>query len=310
VATPALEFRDVSKTFRSRMSGSEVVALSGVSFDAASGEVCAFLGPNGAGKTTSINILMGFLFPDYGEVRVLGCEPGDVRAKKRIGFVPENFAFYKFMTGPRLLRFHMALAEQRENDGRLVSELLAKVKLDGYEELKIGKYSRGMVQRVGIAQALLSGPDLLVLDEPTSGLDPAGRAEVLELLAEFKAEGKTVFLSSHILPEVEQICDRVIIIDRGRLVRSGRLEEMLESGDRVEIVVRQLAEEVEAAAVQRGAAVARTPHGVCLTADACLKRELVETLWNAGCDVISMNPVKSTLQELFLKLVGDHEAAK
>jgi ABC-2 type transport system ATP-binding protein len=167
-----------------------------------------------------------------------------------------------------------------------------------------------MVQRLGIAQALLADPQLLVLDEPTSGLDPAGRKDVLQLLTDLKAHGKTVFLSSHILPEVEQICDRVVIMDRGRLVRAGRLTEMLAGGDRVEIVVDQLPEETEQAVAARGAVVARDPHGVRLLAEAALKRELVEALWIAGCDVIAMNPVKSTLQDLFLKLVGDYEGPK
>ncbi|HUP05469.1 MAG TPA: ABC transporter ATP-binding protein, partial [Bryobacteraceae bacterium] len=178
---PAIEFREVSKTFHNRFSEEWTTALSSVSFQAAQGEVCAFLGPNGAGKTTGIHILMGFLRPDSGEARVLGYEPGDIRAKQQIGFVPENFAFYRYLTGPQLMRMHLALAGRPEDDG-LIAELLAKVKLSGYEHLKIGKYSRGMVQRLGIAQALLADPALLVLDEPTSGLDPAGRKEVRQLL--------------------------------------------------------------------------------------------------------------------------------
>ncbi len=308
--SPAIEFREATKVFHRRFSEIRVAALSNVSFEAAPGEVCAFLGPNGAGKTTSINLLMGFLFADSGEIRVLGFEPGDIRAKRRIGFVPENFAFYKYLTGPSLLRMHMALAGRREDGGAHISELLAKVKLSGYEKLKIGKYSRGMVQRLGIAQALLADPDLLVLDEPTSGLDPAGRREVLQLLAALKAAGKTVFLSSHILPEVEQICDRVVIIDRGRLVRAGRLSEMLESGGRVEIAVDRLPEEAEAACRERGAEVARDGDRAVLTLDSALKREIAERLWSAGCDVISINPAKSTLQDLFLKLVEDYEGTR
>lgn len=307
MATPAIEFRDVGKTFFHPFSGERVTALSGVSFEAAQGEICAFLGPNGAGKTTGINILMGFLAAGAGEVRVLGYEPGDIRAKQQMGFVPENFAFYKYLTGPKLLRMHMALAGQPANGGSRIDELLAKVKLDRYKTLKIGRYSRGMVQRLGIAQALLAQPRLLVLDEPTSGLDPAGRREVRELLMELKAEGGTVFLSSHILPEVEQICDRVVILDHGHLVREGRLAEILDSGDRVEIVADGLPEETEQAATARGVAVERDAQGVRLTVAAAQKRELVETLWLAGCDVVAMNPVKNTLQDVFLKLVKDYE---
>ncbi|HEV3198534.1 MAG TPA: ABC transporter ATP-binding protein [Bryobacteraceae bacterium] len=310
MATPAIEFHDVTKVYRSVFREERVEALSAVSFEAAAGEVCAFLGPNGAGKTTSISILMGFVFADSGEIRVLGYPPGDVRAKQQIGFLPENFAFYKHLTGPKLLKLHLALTgRQVARPDDLIGELLAKVGLSGYEDLRIGKYSRGMVQRLGLAQALLSDPQLLVLDEPTSGLDPAGRKEVLDLLTNLKSAGKTVFLSSHILPEVEQICDRVVIVDRGKLLRSGPLQEMLESGHRVEIIVDQLPEGLEAAAVERGAIVDRGPHGIRIAIDASVKREIVEMLWSAGADVISMNPLRSSLEELFLKTVGGRRGA-
>jgi ABC-2 type transport system ATP-binding protein len=285
----AIEFQNVTKVYRRVFREEQVTALSCVSFEAGAGEVCAFLGPNGAGKTTAINLLMGFHFADSGEIRVLGCAPGDVRAKAKIGFLPENFAFYKEATAR-------------------IPALLAKVRLRGYEKLKIGRFSRGMVQRLGLAQALLGDPQLLILDEPTSGLDPAGRREILELLMALKAEGKTVFLSSHILPEVEQICDRIVIIDRGRLVRAGRLQEMLDTGDRVELVADRITEEVEQAAVARGVVVEHGPQGVRIVLHAAGKREMAEALWGAGCDVVSINPLRSSLEEVFLKVVEHREA--
>jgi ABC-2 type transport system ATP-binding protein len=298
---PAIEFQDVAKSYQS------VAALANVSV----GEVCAFLGPNGAGKTTSISILMGFLFADSGVIRVLGYQPGDIRAKENIGFLPENFAFHKHLTARQLLRFHLALSRKRTPETeRRIPELLARVKLENYEHLKIGKYSRGMMQRLGLAQALLAQPQLLILDEPTSGLDPAGREEVLELLKGLKAEGRTVFLSSHILPEVEQVCDRVIILDRGRLVRAGRLSEMLGSDDRVEFVVAALPPELEAAALERGALIQHGNGHVRLSVHAASKRELGQLLWSANCEIVSMNPVQNTLQDFFLKLVSDYEGAK
>jgi ABC-2 type transport system ATP-binding protein len=306
MANPAIEFHDVTKVYERRFSKEKMPALANISFEAAAGEVCAFLGPNGAGKTTSIGILMGFLFADTGEIRVLGHSPGDVRAKQQIGFLPENFAFYKYMTAAELLRLHLRLAGiESAGSESLIAGLLLKVRLDTYAQLKIGKYSRGMMQRLGLAQALLTNPRLLVLDEPTSGLDPAGRNDVLELLSTLKSEGKTIFLSSHILPEVEQICDRVVIIDRGRLVRAGRLRELLATGERVELVVAALPEDVEIVLAQGGAAIERGPSGVRIEIEAGRKREVAEMLWNAECDVISMNPVKSTLQEFFLRMVGD-----
>jgi ABC-2 type transport system ATP-binding protein len=302
---PALiEFQNVTRVFHNR-----VTALAGVSFEVEPGEVCAFLGPNGAGKTTTINILMGFLFPDSGDVRVLGLPPGDVRAKEKIGFLPENFAFYKHLTAPKLLRFHLTLSGQNSPPDTCITELLARLKLNGYEDLPIGKYSRGMVQRLGIAQALLADPELLILDEPTSGLDPAGRREVLELLASLKAAGKTVFISSHILSEVEQICDRVVVINRGSLVRTGLMKDLLGTGDRVEIIVDRLSEEHMQEAVRIGAALNRTAEGVRLEIDSAQKRALEELLYSAGAEIVGLRLLRNSLEDLFLKLVEDHHTA-
>ena len=308
---PVIEFRDVTKVYRRPLQRKRLSALAEVSFDVWPGEVCAFLGPNGAGKTTSISILMGFLYADSGEIRVLGREPGDIQGKQQIGFLPENFAFYKYLSAEKLLRLHFALTGQAAS-GRdeLIGELLRRVGLEQYGGLKIGRYSRGMVQRLGIAQALVGNPQLLVLDEPTSGLDPAGRKEVRDLIVSLKATGKTVFLSSHILSEVEQICDRVIIIDRGRLVRAGTLDELLGPSDSVEVVADRLPEPMEPILAEWGAAVERGARGVRIVTSAARKRELAERLWATDCDVISITPLRSSLEQLFLKLVGgDGQAA-
>jgi ABC-2 type transport system ATP-binding protein len=305
MALPAIEFSWVNKVFQRRFGGVRIAALSNISFEVARGEVCAFLGPNGAGKTTSMNILMGFIYTSSGRSRVFGYEPGDVRAKERIGFLPENFAFYRYLNAEKLLQFHLRLSgRQLPDPTALITSLLAKVKLDSYKGLKIGKYSRGMVERLGIAQALLGDPELLVLDEPTSGLDPAGRKEVRDLILALKAEGKTIFLSSHILSEVEQICDRVIIIDRGHMVRTGTMQEMLAEDNRVEIIVDQLSEELEQAVKEHGASVEREAHRVRIAVDVAHKRALAEMLWAGGCDVVSLTPMKTSLEETFLKLVA------
>jgi ABC-2 type transport system ATP-binding protein len=265
MATPAIEFSGVSKVYQPRFRTDHITALSNISFEVARGEVCAFLGPNGAGKTTSMNILMGFLYASSGRTRVLGYAPGDVRAKERIGFLPENFAFYRYLNAEKLLQFHLRLSGRQVADpSALIASLLAKVKLDSYRTLKIGKYSRGMVQRLGVAQALLGDPELLVLDEPTSGLDPAGRKEVRDLILALKAEGKTIFLSSHILSEV-----------------------------------------LELAVKERGASVERDAHRVRIAVDVAQKRALAEMLWAGGCDVLSLTPMKSSLEAIFLKLVAE-----
>lgn len=308
MATPAIELKNVSKAYRNLFRTEQVAALSSVSFEVAAGEICGFLGPNGAGKTTSIGLMMGFHSADAGEIRVLGHAPGDVRAKAQIGFLPESFAFYTYLTAPKLLQLHLALAGRRPVQAAArIAELLAQVRLQGHERLKIGKYSRGMVQRLGLAQALVADPQLLILDEPTSGLDPAGRKETLELLRALKEAGKTVFLSSHILPEVEQICDRVVIIDRGRVVRAGRLQEILHVGNRIEVVADRITEAIEQAAVARGATVERGSGRVRIVVDDAGKRELTEALWSAGCNVLSITPLKSSLEEVFLQEVEQQE---
>ena len=179
------------------------------------------------------------------------------------------------------------------------------MKLAGYESLRIGRYSRGMVQRLGIAQALIGDPHLLVLDEPTSGLDPSGRREVLDLVHSLKQAGKTILLSSHILSDVEQICDRVIIIDRGCVRYSGPLQEILRAGGGVEIIVDQLPEDTERTVSQWGVHIDRGTQGIRLIVESARKRALVEFLWVAGCDVVRVNPMKDSLEEIFLKLVGE-----
>ena len=309
MATPAIEFQNVEKVYRPRLTGQEVVALSNVSFEVGRGEVCAFLGPNGAGKTTSISILMGFLCADSGNIRVLDYEPGDIRAKAQIGFLPENFAFYKYLNAEKLLRFHYALGGGNPSEASsVIGDLLQKVKLSGFDRLKIGKFSRGMVQRLGLAQALLRDPQLLVLDEPTSGLDPAGRKEIRDLMFLLKAAGKTIFLSSHLLSEVEQICDRVIIIDKGRLLQSGRMEELLSGGDSVEIIASDLPVELEPAVVAAGGTVERGPHGARILIATAQKRDLAEKLWAAGCDIVSIIPQRSSLEDVYMKVVGGNPA--
>jgi ABC-2 type transport system ATP-binding protein len=303
--TPAIEFRDVSKVYRRRLRAMEIPALTSASFEVQQGEICAFLGPNGAGKTTSINLLMGFFDADHGEIRVLGYEPGDVRAKQQIGFLPENFAFYKYLNAERLLRFHRALSGgERPQPASVIPELLAKVKLTGYEKLKIGKYSRGMVQRLGVAQALLADPQLLVLDEPTSGLDPAGRKDVRDLLSALRAQGKTVFLSSHLLSEVEQVCDRAIFISKGRVVKAGRIHELLEVADRVEILANGMTADIEQRIQEAGGTAVRNEHGVVVTLNVAHKRDIAEALWASGLDVVHIVPVRSSLEELYMKTVG------
>lgn len=192
------------------------------------GEVFGFLGPNGAGKTTTMNVLLGFVNPTEGSARIFGVDTRDPIARQRIGYLPELTYYYKFLTAEELLRFYASVfgIPKREIDRR-INEVLKLVELESSRGRLIKTYSKGMQQRVGLAQALINDPDLLILDEPTSGLDPIGRMKVREIIQRLKDAGKTVLFSSHELGEVETVCDRVAILNAGRLAEQGRVEELV-----------------------------------------------------------------------------------
>lgn len=227
-----LEARGLSKTYTSRFPRREsFAALTDVSFEVRAGEILAFLGPNGAGKTTGINLLLGFLTPTRGEGKLFGLHPNDPRARARLGYLPENYSFYSAFTAPTLLNYFGELAGiPRPERRRRIEVLLQRVGLSDVRSRPVGKYSRGMRQRLGIAQALLNNPELLILDEPTSGFDPLGRLMVRDLLFDLKKAGASILLSSHILSEVESVCDRVLILNHGRVVREGLLDDVLRRG--------------------------------------------------------------------------------
>jgi ABC-2 type transport system ATP-binding protein len=203
------------------------VALHGLDLEVGAGEVFGFLGPNGAGKTTTMNVLLGFVPPTRGAAYLFGIDVRQPIARQRIGYLPELTYYYKFLTAEELLRFYAKIfGLARAETDRRISELLKLVELEHAAKRPIKSYSKGMQQRVGLAQALINNPDLLVLDEPTSGLDPLGRMKVREIIQRLKNEGKTVFFSSHELGEVESVCDRVAIIHQGELKAIGRVADI------------------------------------------------------------------------------------
>jgi ABC-2 type transport system ATP-binding protein len=204
------------------------LALKGLDLSVNAGEIFGFLGPNGAGKTTAINVLLGFIPPTHGTAYLFGIDVRQPIARRRIGYLPEMTYYYKFLTAEELLRFYARIfgLPPAEADKR-IDRLLKLVELEPARKRLIKSYSKGMQQRVGIAQALINDPDLLVLDEPTSGLDPLGRMKVREIILRLKNEGKTVFFSSHELGEVETVCDRVAIINQGELKTLGRVDELV-----------------------------------------------------------------------------------
>lgn len=204
------------------------VALHGLDLEVRAGEVFGFLGPNGAGKTTTMNVLLGFVPPTSGSVSLFGIDVRQPIARQRIGYLPELTYYYKFLTAEELLRFYAKIfgLSRREADRR-IEKLIALVELGHAAKRPIKTYSKGMQQRIGLAQALVNDPDLLILDEPTSGLDPLGRMKVREIIQRLKNEGKTVFFSSHEMGEVETVCDRVAILHQGELRAEGRVSDLV-----------------------------------------------------------------------------------
>ena len=205
------------------------VAVNGLNLKVQAGEVFGFLGPNGAGKTTTMNVLLGFVNPTSGSAFLFGVDVREPIARQRIGYLPELTYYYKFLTAEELLRFYARVfGIPRQNADKRIDQLLKLVELEPARKRLIKTYSKGMQQRVGLAQALINDPDLLILDEPTSGLDPLGRMKVREIIQRLKNEGKTVFFSSHELGEVETVCDRVAIINQGELKTEGRVADLIE----------------------------------------------------------------------------------
>lgn len=221
---PVVEVDGLCKGYR-ELFKKEVKAVQDVSFSIKKGEAVAFLGPNGAGKTTTIKLMLGLLTPDKGTVKNFGESLREIYVKKKIGYLPENPSFYRFLTGrENILSLSRMVHKKDWRDD--VERILKKVKLGEVADRRVNKYSRGMVQRLGIAQALIHNPELLILDEPLSGLDPMGRKEIRDLIVQMKDEGTTIFFSTHILPDIEPFADRILVINKGKIVASPTVSEL------------------------------------------------------------------------------------
>jgi ABC-2 type transport system ATP-binding protein len=282
----------------------KVRALDDLSVSVDAGQIFGFLGANGAGKTTTLKLLMRLIFPTSGSARILGSDIQDVRMHERIGYLPENPYFYDYLTAREFLEYCAELFGYPAADRkRRAADLLSRVKLDEKRwDSQLRKFSKGMLQRVGLAQSLINDPEIVFLDEPMSGLDPVGRREVRDLIASLRDDGKTVFMCSHILSDIEVLCDRVAILKRGRLAQVGHLEELRQHNDdphRMEI----LTTGADASALQHlaNADVSATPRGLRIEiADENEIENVLAELRKAGGKVVSIQPVKQSLEELFL----------
>jgi ABC-2 type transport system ATP-binding protein len=315
-----IEVRDLSKDYRQHFWTPKRRVLHGVSFDVREKEIFGFLGPNGAGKSTTIKILLEIIFPTAGTARILGRPSGDREAKRQLGFLPENPYFYDFLSATQFLQFHGGLCglspQWLKNR---IPEVLEQVGMKGTELMSLRSFSKGMMQRIGIAQALLHDPKLVILDEPMTGLDPLGRREVRDLMLRLREAGKTVFFSTHILSDVESICDRVAILNKGRLLSCGALSELIsvemssvdiawsELSDSARQNLRQL-QAVKIISEETG--LVRFDRHPEETTEAFQKRmnEMVQWGLSQGASLVSFQPRKESLEDVFVRQVGNLES--
>jgi ABC-2 type transport system ATP-binding protein len=311
VSMNAIETEKLGKEHRIGFWRKRVSVLSQLDLTVHEGEVFGYLGPNGAGKTTTLKLLTGLLHPTSGKARVLGRPPGDVRMQQQVGFLPEQPSFYEYLTGRELLSFYgQLLGLDRPTRRERVESVARQLRFESALDLQLRKYSKGMLQRIGLAQALLNDPRLVLLDEPMSGLDPVGRREVRDLLLRLKSEGRTVFFSSHIIPDVEVVCDRVGILVGGRLVAQGPLDEIL--GVRIasiEVTVSQVPPEVmgELDHLLVTQPVPRGERLLLTIKDEGALAELLGRLLDGKAVIHAVAPHRESLEEYFIRHVQPRE---
>lgn len=262
----AVEVNNLTKVFRTGIGNQYVVAVDNLSFRVEAGEVYGLIGPNGSGKSTTMKVVLGLMAASKGEVKVFGLDSGDIRARNEIGFLPENPYFYKHLTGAETLKFYGKLCGIRGKKLKArVAELLEIVGLEDAAKRRLGGYSKGMLQRIGLAQSLVQNPRLVILDEPTAGVDPVGSREIRDLILRLKEEGYTVFLCSHLLEQVQEVCDRIGIIFEGRMRREGKLEELIKIEKQTAMTLENASPELLAkiedlVASEEGASIVETGH--------------------------------------------------
>lgn len=276
-ATPAVEITDLVKEFKTSMRRQPLRAVDGVSLRIMPGQVYGLIGPNGSGKSTTMKALLGLLAPTAGSCKIFGKDSLKVDSRNDVGFLPENPYFYKHLTGAETLRFYGRLCGLA--GGALkerVEELLELVDLKDARDRRIGGYSKGMLQRIGLAQAMVQHPRLVILDEPTAGVDPVGSREIRDLIIKLRDQGITVFLCSHLLEQVQEVCDQVGIIFSGQLIREGQLEDLIAIEDQTEVVIRN--------------------------ADASLVSSIEELIGaSEGAELVQTGKPRTTLERLFLR---------
>jgi len=300
----AIEIRGLEKSYPSTFGTRRIPVLRGIDLTVEPGHIYGFLGPNGAGKTTTIKCILGLLRPECGSIRLLGRDAASLESRRHLGFLPENPYFYEYLTIRELLHFTARLFGMSAGDRkRRVEEVLRQAGLWGREETKLGKCSKGMIQRAGLAQALVQDPEVLILDEPFSGLDPVGRKELRDLVLSLKHSGRTIFFSSHILQDMELMVDRVAIIINGRLVREGHLDELVSRSVRHYELVIEGVDEKEAA--RAGLAGERRDNRIIIRVETLEEvNSKIRAVHSLNGRIAAMIPVKLTLEDIFMREVA------
>lgn len=302
----AIAISNLTKHFTAKMGRERVVALSDVSFEVEPGEIFGLLGPNGAGKTTLVKILLSIVRATSGEVHLLGENNSDHTIRRRVGYLPENHRFPGYLTGGQALSIFGRLAGLSGSHLRRRSdELLTLVQMDRWRKTQMKKYSKGMQQRLGLAVAMVNDPDLLLLDEPTDGVDPVGRKEIRDLLERLKEQGKTIFLNSHLLSEVEMVCDRVAILNQGKLIKVGTVGSLTEQQCEYMIEVTAWSEAVEGRLREATRAFSRQGNRLSVTlSEPKAINPVIDLLRINKMEILSVIPRRETLEESFLALIA------
>jgi ABC-2 type transport system ATP-binding protein len=298
--TPAIQTNHLRKVF------GEKVAVEDLSLSVEAGEVFGFLGPNGAGKTTSVKMLLDLTRPTDGNGFLFGKPLTDSAVRKRVGFLPEHFRFHDWLTASEFLNLHAELLGiPKQTSRQRIADLLDLVNLTPHASKRLRTYSKGMLQRIGLAQSLLSQPDLVILDEPTSGLDPVGRRLVRDIIRDLRERGTAVFLNSHLLSEVEITCDRVAFIKHGKVIHISSLQTLVEGEMSVEIRARNLNQEVVQGLAKWSRDVRLDGEHLHLTVPGELDLpEINRYLVHQGIDVYELRPMRISLEDLFIQIVG------
>ena len=314
-----IELDNITKDFRQHFWTPKRRVLDGITFSVKSGEVFGFLGPNGSGKTTTIKILFEILFPTLGAARIFGRPVGDKESKRRIGFLPENPYFYDYLTAQQFLEFHGQLTGcSRSYIRKRIPEVLELTGMKGTNDIHLRNFSKGMLQRIGLAQAIIHDPDLVILDEPLTGLDPLGRKEVRDLMVRLRDEGKSVFFSTHILSDVELICDRVAILSKGKVLKCGALDELVSYDKKyVDMVWKSVGSEllsyIEKQSINLRHSADQIAFQISRQQDedqASFEKRTHEILKkgvDSGAVICSFSPREATLEEVFVKEIGNME---